>query len=471
MTVPVSLTLSGDQHLHLERFLFPGDGNEAVALLLCGRREGDRRHRLIVREIHGIPYEDCSVRTPWRVTWPPDYIAPMLDRAASEGLSVVKIHSHPSGLAEFSETDNRGDQRLLPMIDGWVEHPVPHGSAVMLPTGEIFGRVYKPASDSFADLSCVSVAGDDLLFWYPRKMRDDAPGFLASQAQIFDEGTIERLQRLSIGVVGASGSGSPTIEQLVRLGVGELVIVDDDVVEERNLNRILNTTRQHVIDERAKVFVMQDAANAIDIGTKIVPHAANVWDPDVISSLAQCDVIFGCVDTIDGRYLLNAIAAYYSIPYFDIGVRLLADESKGELSIGISEICGTINYLRPGRSSLLSRGLFSLKDVANASLERNDPAAFEQQVNDGYIVGAPNNRPAVISVNMFASSLAVNEFLARLHPYREEYNLHYAAVEFSLASMEIFYDPETGLCDRFSNKVGVGDTKPLLDEIELTEKN
>src|SRR3954453_9030322 len=142
MTAPVTLAFSGDQHEHLKSFLFPGDGNEAVAILLCGSRAGDRSHRLVVREIHGIPYEDCSERTPMRVTWPPDYIAPMLDRAAAEGLSVVKVHSHPGGYAAFSLTDDKGDERLLPMIRGWVEADVPHGSAVMLPDGQMFGRVW-----------------------------------------------------------------------------------------------------------------------------------------------------------------------------------------------------------------------------------------------------------------------------------------------------------------------------------------
>jgi hypothetical protein len=41
MTAPVTLAFSGDQHEHLKRFLFPGDGNEAVAILLCGNRAGD----------------------------------------------------------------------------------------------------------------------------------------------------------------------------------------------------------------------------------------------------------------------------------------------------------------------------------------------------------------------------------------------------------------------------------------------
>jgi hypothetical protein len=52
----------------------------------------------------------------------------------------------------------------------------------------------------------------------------------------------------------------------------------------------------------------------------------------------------------------------------------------------------------------------------------NDPAAHARQVKDGYIKGVPANRPSVISVNMFGASLAVNEFLARLHPFREESN-------------------------------------------------
>ena len=55
----------------------------------------------------------------------------------------------------------------------------------------------------------------------------------------------------------------------------------------------------------------------------------------------------------------------------------------------------------------MSRGVFTMKDVAAAGLRRNDPAAHAQQVKDGYINGVPGNRPAVISVNMFASALAV----------------------------------------------------------------
>jgi len=467
MSVKVTLALSGDQHQHLQNFLFPGDGKEAVALLLCGRRDGDRRLRLSVREIHEIPYDHCLKRTATVVQWSPDYVDDILERAATERLSVIKVHSHPNGYAAFSETDNRGDTRLLPMIRGWVGAALVHGSAVMLPNGEMFGRVLR--GNNFEPIDCISVAGDDLHFWYDNAGSVSAPSFVASHAQAFDEGTIERLQRLSIGVVGASGTGSPTVEQLVRLGVGEVVVVDDDVMEHRNVNRILNSNMADAEQRRPKVNVLADAIMRTALGTRVIAINRNLWDPETIRVLAQCDVLFGCMDSIDGRFLLNAIASHHNTPYFDIGIRLVAD-SGGKHAGRIREVCGTVNYIRPGRSSLMSRGLFTMQDVAAAGLARNDPAAHERQVKDGYIRGVQGHRPAVISVNMFGSSLAVNEFLARLHPYREEPNYEHASVTFSLASMELISDPEEGTCPVLDRSVGAGDRVPLLGLMALAER-
>lgn len=468
MNLPVNLSLSGDQHEHLKNFLFPGDGKEAVAFLLCGRRAGDRRERLLVREVHDIPYDHCSERTPALVTWQPDYIAPMLDRAAEEGLSVVKVHCHPTGFAAFSPTDDKGDARLLPMIRGWVEADVSHGSVVMLPDGEMFGRVLR-SGEKLEPIDCIAVAGDDLHFWYAECGGAGSRNFAASHAQAFGEGTIERLQRLSVAVVGVSGTGSPVIEQLIRLGVGELVIVDDDRMEERNVNRVLNSTMQDVENKRRKVDVLGEAIERSGLPTRVVRIHQNLWNPEVVRAVAQCDVLFGCMDSVDGRFLLNALATHYTLPYFDIGVRLQAFPS-GPQKGRIREICGTVNYLRPGRSSLMSRGLFCMNEVAASGLRRNDPDAHGQQVKDGYIRGAAVQRPAVISVNMFASSLAVTEFLARLHPFREEPNNVWGATTFSLASMELFAEPERGICRILAGNVGKGDVKPLLGLLELAER-
>ena len=313
-------------------------------------------------------------------------------------MSIVKIHSHPGGYAAFSDTDDEGDARLLPMIRGWIEADITHGSAIMLPDGRIFGRILR-GSGILEAIAAVNVAGDDLLFWYADGGSFKVPDFAASHAQAFDEGTIEWLQRLSIAVIGASGTGSPTIEQLMRLGAGELIIVDDDYVETRNINRILNATMRDAGAARSKVDVLAEAIERAGLGTKVIRLKKNLWDPETIRAVAQCDIVFGCMDTIDGRFLLNTLATYYSLPYFDVGVQIRGGWQGPDP--------------RDLRVSTLS---------AARSLEPHEPGAFQHDPGrrgrppakrsgsaraagrGGYIAGVEARRPAVISVNMFAAA-------------------------------------------------------------------
>ena len=467
MLPDVTLSLTSKQWEQLRTHLFPGDEKEAAAIALCGRRAGHHRHRLLVREIYEIPHA-YSQRTCSSIIWPTDVVTSLLDKAEAENLSIVKFHSHPRDYAAFSDIDDAGDQRLMPAIRGWIEHDIPHASVVMLPDGQMFGRILWRGSD-FIPLSCINVVGSDLHFWRSGHDPTFSVEFTDSHAQAFGQGTTELFRHLSIGVIGCSGTGSPVIEQLARLGAGELVLVDDDCVEERNINRILNSTIKDAHTRCPKVEMLATAVKRMGLGTQVRAFNRNLWDREVVQAVAECDVLFGCMDTISGRFLLNTLATYYTIPYFDLGVRLNAIPDGIERG-RIHEICGTVHYLQPGRSSLMSRGLVSLDRVREEGLNRNDPAAHIQQVEDGYIRGVEEHRPAVISVNMFIASLAVNDFLARLHPYREESNSEIASIEFSLGSLELFPDPEDEPCALLYDAVGRGDMEPLLGLMELVER-
>ena len=50
-------------------------------------------------------------------------------------------------------------------------------------------------------------------------------------------GTLEILQKSTVGIAGCGGLGSNAAVSLVRAGIGKLIIADHDVVEESNLNR------------------------------------------------------------------------------------------------------------------------------------------------------------------------------------------------------------------------------------------
>lgn len=463
----VTLSLTGKQHDRLQSLLLPSDGCEAVAIALCGRRAGKRKHRLMVREIYPIPLGSYSHRTATSVTWSTDAIAPLLDKAEEQKLSVIKIHSHPNGYKRFSELDNTSDHDLLPALRGWIEADIPHGSCVLLPDGQMFGRTLWHGN-TFTPISCISIVGSDIYFWHHLENVNQLPEFTASHAQAFGQGTTNLLRHLSVAIVGCSGTGSPIIEQLVRLGIGELVLVDDDIIEDRNVNRILNSTMQDAHEKRPKVNVLADSIKRMGLGTSVQALQMDVWDREAVQAIAQCDAVFGCVDTVSGRYLLNTLATYYTIPYLDLGVRLeaVADGTdKGQ----IREVCGTIHYLQPGLSSLISRGLVSMEQVGSERLQRTNPTVYTQQLKDGYIRGIQENKPAVISVNMFTASLAINDFLARLHPYRERSNQEVAYIEYSLSSLDIFLEPEDEICTILQDKVGMGDVEPLLGIMDLAK--
>jgi hypothetical protein len=260
------------------------------------------------------------------------------------------------------------------------------------------------------------------------------------------------MRRLSVAVVGCSGTGSPVVEQLARLGVGRLVLVDPDVVEEKNLNRILHATTHDAALSRLKVEVLAEAVTAMGLGTKVEALAGNLIDPVSVRAVADCDVVFGCVDSVEARYLLNKIAVYYLLPYFDLGVRIEADATGG-----VDEICGSVHYVQPDGASLLSRQLLTMEAVRAEGTRRRNPDAYERLLKDKYISGAagPVGRPAVISVNMLLAALGVNELLARVHGYRDEPNSEYAVQTISLTQGAMYAEPEGGPCNILSRVVGI----------------
>lgn len=457
------LRMTGCQHARFMRHLFPGDGREAVAVAACGRRSGAHTRCLMVREILEIPHDRCRTREASRLEWPTEHALPLIRKAAEHGWGMLKIHSHPNGYRGFSKADTCSDRALFPSLHGWTDTEHPHASAVMLPDGTIFGRIFE-SSGAVTPLHTVAVAGDDLLFWHHGTSTRPLPEAALRNVQAFGRGTVDALRKLSIAVVGASGTGSVVIEQLARLSVGRLLLIDPDRVEEKNLNRILNTNLEDARKRRLKVEVLARAVNSMGLGTLVEEIPKNLAHPEIVKAVAECDVLFGCMDSADGRHLLNRLSVFYSLPYFDLGVKLIAD-GRG----GIEQICGTVHYLQPDGSSLMSRKAVNLEQVAAASLRRHNPAEYRERLKAKYIEGIQEDSPAVISVNMQIAAMGVNEFLARLHPYRDDGNAGFAVNRISLTQSQGYTEHDGEPCPTLSIHAGRGDVRPLLDMPELSE--
>jgi hypothetical protein len=458
-----NLRLAGKHDAAIREHLFPGDGNEAAVIALCGRSESHGECRLLVREIHPVPYAACTTRAPDAVSWPVRWLDPLLERADRENLSLVKFHGHPGDYRRFSQADDRSDQRLFEGIEGWLDRRLPHASVVMLADGSMFGRAVD-VDAAFLPLRTIAVAGDDIRFWHsePATIPKSFAG-VGRKAAAFGEKMTADLARLSLAIVGASGTGSPTLEQAGRLGFDRIVTVDPQVAEIRNLNRIVNAQRVDAADGVLKVDIARRAIEAMGLGTKVETHAYDLVTREAVEAVAGCDVIIGCVDSAEGRDVLNRISTFYVVPYIDVGVGIVALPNGT-----IDQVNGAIHYIQPGGSSLLSRRAYRAEQVVADALRRRNPAQYAALRREKYIGGADEEAPAVVTINMMMASLGMNELLARLYPVRNASNRDHAVLRVNLTEMTMESETEGAPCVALARHLGSGDTYPLLGLPELS---
>ena len=252
------------------------------------------------------------------------------------------------------------------------------------------------------------------------------------------------------------------IEQLARLGVGELVLVDPDRVEERNLNRILGATMADARSGSLKVDVLKAHVESMGLGTRVHAIPSSLEVRPATNAVAASDFVVGCMDGLAGRHVLSRLARFYVLPYVDVGVKLEAFEDGT-----INQVAGSVHYLQPEGLDFIDRGVFTQEALEAEALYRANPGEYRRRREDGYVRGVQVDRPAVISVNMYFASLAVNEVLARLHPYRMDGNEHHGTTRHSLSHGQVEYEADKQAPPRQVAAVGRGDVEPPLGMPQL----
>lgn len=453
------IRISGLHYEQLRNHLFPGDEKEAVAIALCGRHYSEQDNILMVKELLLVPYDVCYERRGDFVHWPTEVINPLLEKAAACHGAILKIHCHPGYYERFSDIDNESDHLLFTSIHAWLDDSLSHASCIMLPDGRLFGR-FIHGNMTIETAHQIAVAGGNICNWFyddEKQMNEDLQ---LRNLQTFGKKTMAMLNKLKIGVVGCSGTGSPVIEQLKRLGVGELVMVDPDYVDRLNLNRIIGTTLEDAEKRLNKVAVMEREIGKAGFNTKTQAFDSTVAIRHVATQLATCDVLFSCVDGAEGRHILNMISSFYVIPLFDLGVKINAD-GKG----GIKAVFGSVHCIQPGGSSLLSRGQYNLDQLRAESIKRTNKEEYQR---NKYLAEVQENTPAVISFNMQIASVAVNELLARIHLYRNIANEDIDVVRVLFADCSQYYEAMPEICPYFNKLTGKGDVEPLLNNPDLS---
>jgi hypothetical protein len=162
-----------------------------------------------------------------------------------------------------------------------------------------------------------------------------------------------RLRRSSVAVIGAGGTGSAAIEILARAGVGRLIVIDPDHLEESNLERVHGGFPEDSLGHTPKVVVARNHVKAIDPKCEVVALLGAVPQSEVIDALVTADVAIGCTDQQHSRLALSDLAVRYLLPSIDCGVLL-----EGQNGHVTGQIAQFVRFL-PNDPCALCRGMVS----------------------------------------------------------------------------------------------------------------
>lgn len=137
----------------------------------------------------------------------------------------------------------------------------------------------------------------------------------------------EILAKKCVAVVGIGGLGSPACLYLAASGVGRLVLVDPDRVESSNLQRQII----HGVPSlgRDKTASGAEKIRELNPHVRVSVYNTRLCDANAEQILRDCDLVMGCVDSIEARYCINTACVrlkianvYGSADHFDgqIGV-------------------------------------------------------------------------------------------------------------------------------------------------------
>ncbi len=378
----------------LMRHLLGGGELERAAIGFLGispRRGGE----LLLRDWQGVPSSEYLIQLPYHLEVRPDFWARHAKRArfSGEGLLIAHAHPHSPGQPDFSLSDDAGEKLLVPKLrartDGAVISMVvgPEGIRVRMlnDAGEAWFPVTvgndEPTRPTEAEVAPIEA--------FDRQVR-----FLGRQGQ-------DMLMKSEVAVIGAGGTGSHVIEQLTRLGVGQITVFDPDRIEASNVSRIIGSNALDAKLHRQKVKIMRRTVRKVGGPTRMTAIAADVTRSGLAKSLINADVIVGATDTQLSRSVLNAIAYQYYVPVIDIGVELQAGGASG----------GRVTWLRPGLPCLWCRGIL---DPEQVRVEQLDPDSRRLEADAGYVTGADVPQPSVVTFNGVVASLATTEVLFHL---------------------------------------------------------
>lgn len=402
--------------------LTAGKRTEAISLALGHVHRGvDGSLTIVLAQPDGLMLFDSSCyerRAFGAAVLRRDVRAQALWRAVREGwTAVVDIHDHHfAEVATFSGVDDRDDQATAAWFSQTLPRfadPAPVAAALLLARQDARARVVAeggtgtpwgaPMRVDVVGLEGLCVAGLGKASAQSKSDGGAPNGLHARHTGIVPPQVQSHLAELHVAVVGCGGTGSIVAEALARLGVGQLSLIDDDLVESHNLNRLQGAGLGDIGLHKARV--LSDRLHGLLPQTRVQPICSAVHADAGRAALPAADVIVGCLDNAETRWWLNQHAVQHLQPYFDVGV-LVEPGSAPQFSLRVNTIvpgagpcgqCTPIEFMPRQRPAAFI-----------------DAQALQAQRSAGYVLGAASGPgsgdPSLYGLNLQAVGSLMQEF-------------------------------------------------------------
>lgn len=369
--------------------------------------------RLLARRVHWVPADAYLERKSDRLSISSSGYVHALADAEQDGSIAIWLHSHPGNGSSPrpSRHDRVVDEQIADLFRLRAETDYYAALVISHHHGQLRFAGHLESAAERADIDRLWITGSRLhLAHNATHDSSPIPDEFDRNIRAFG-GDIQRvLGDLSVAVVGAGGTGSSVAEQLTRLGVRRLHLLDPDELSDSNVTRVYGSARGDV--GRAKVEVLAAHLRRIAPDAQITTTQGMITSEPIARTMLDADVVFGCTDDNAGRLVLSRIASYLLTPVIDCGV-LLSSGPSGQLQ-GID---GRVTVLAPGAACLVCRGRI---DLQRAAAEMMTPEEHERLAGEGYAPALAGVEPAVVTYTTQVAAAAVTELLERLVHYGPE---------------------------------------------------